>query len=135
MKVRMTKKSPGMKAAQKAPKGAGVTEFNLQDNGDETYTVLGADAAGNTFDISGVASITATSDNPAVVAVDTPGPTTFGAHAAQPAPSVGATAKVSVTATWTDGSVGPFTIDLGFTIQAGPVSGIVAVPSGAPTVH
>ncbi len=133
-KIKLTHKS-GHKAAAKAAKGAGPLDFNLQDNGDNTYTVLGVDAAGNQLDISGIASLTPapTSDNPGVT-VDVPSPMTVGVHAAVPAPAIGTVANLAVTATWTDGSVGPFTIAFTETVTAGPANSIVLVP-GAVTVH
>lgn len=135
MKAKLTKKGPGVRAAKPAPRGAGVTEFNLQDNGDNTFTVLGTNAAGNELDISGIASLQASSDNPAVITVDPPQGMTVGIHApTSPAPQIGQTANVTLTATFNDGSVGPFTISLPGTITAGPVTG-VAVNLGTPTVH
>jgi hypothetical protein len=123
------KATPPLKA------GAGVSDFNLQDNGDNTFTVLGVDKAGNTTDISAVAKLAAVSDNPAVITVDPPQGMTVGIHApVNPAPEVGAKANVTLTATWTDGSVGPFAITLPGTITGGPATGL-AVEIGTPTVH
>ena len=134
MKVAMTKKT--QHAAAKALKAGSPVpiQFNLQDNGDDTFTVLGVDAAGNTVDISGVASLQASSDAPAVVTVDAPSGMSSAIHAATPAPAVGATANITLTVTWTDGSVGPFTITWPVNIVAGPATGIVVQP-GTPTVH
>jgi len=132
--VKMVKKKSGMLSA--AVKGAKASPgvFLLQDNGDDTFTVLGADAAGATVDISAVATLTASSDNPAVVTVDTPTGMTSAIHAATPPPAVGATANITLTATWKDGSIGPFVVTWPQQITAGPVSGIVVTP-GVPTVH
>lgn len=137
LKVKLTKKAMNAPGPGPMPKGAGTTTFNIQDNGDETFTIMGETGSGNVVDISTVATITATSSDTAIVTADVPDPTktTFGAHAATPAPKVGDKAKVTIVATWTDGSVGPFTLELEFTIQAGPVTGLVAVPTGTPTVH
>ena len=129
--VTLTKKSAGKKSS----KAAGpVVGFNLQDNGDLTYTVFGVDAAGSQADISTVATLTASSDATDVVTVDAPVGMTGAIHAATPAPAVGATANISLTATWNDGSIGPFTITWPQTIIAGPVTGIEVQP-GTPTVH
>jgi hypothetical protein len=135
MKVKLTKKSPGMRSAGKLPKGASPTEFNLQDNGDNTFTVLGVNDAGNTVSIEDIATLEASSDNPAAITVDPPTGMTVGIHApTNPAPAPGATANVTLTATFTDGSIGPFSISIPGTITAGPVSGI-EVKLGTPTVH
>lgn len=136
MKCSITKKSAARGAPKPLARGAPPpSAFTLQDNADGTFTVLGADAAGNSLDISAVASITALSDNPAVVTVDTPAPMTLGVHApTAPAPAIGAVANVTVTATWTDGSIGPFTFTFSETITAGPAASILVVP-GPVTVH
>ncbi len=120
-----------------APKAAGpLTGFGIVDNGDQPYTMVGTDAAGNHIDLSAIASLTPapTSDNVAVVTVDPPVGMSFTAHAATPAPAVGATANINGTVTITDGRSGPFGFTLPETIQAGPVSGVIPVP-GVPTSH
>lgn len=135
MKVTCTKKLAHMSSgALKANKGAAVVAFNLQDNGDDTFTVLGTNAAGNTLDISTLATLTAVSDTPATVTVDPPVGMTSAIHAAVPAPKPGATANITLVATWNDGSVGPFTITWPIGITAGGATGITVVP-GTPTVH
>lgn len=138
LKVKLTKRAMNAPGPGPMPKGAGTTQFNIQDNGDETFTIMGETGSGNVVDISTVATISVTSDNPTAVTVDVPDPTktTFGAHAAvSPPPKIGDTAKVTIVATWNDGSAGPFTLELTFTVQAGPVTGLVAVPTGTPTIH
>jgi hypothetical protein len=135
MKCTLTKKSSSAKTATKASRGAAPpVNFNLQDNGDDTYTVFGVDAAGNQVDISTVATLAAVSDTPAVVTADAPVGMTGAFHAATPAPAINATATLTITATWTDGSVGPFVISQPLTIVAGPAAG-VAIQLGTPTVH
>lgn len=133
MTCRLSKKSNNRGAVKRAGAG-GIVGFDLQDNGDLTFTVFGTDAAGALVDISDVATLTATSSDSTVVTVDPPVKMSSAVHAAVPPPVVGATASISFTATWNDGSVGPFTIDWPQTIVAGPVTGI-AVQPGTPSVH
>lgn len=133
MTVKLTKGSKSMKASP-PHKGGPLVSFNLQDNGDLTFTVFGVDAAGAQVDISSVATLTATSDNTAIVTVDPPTGMSSAIHAPVPAPAVGATTTIHLTATWNDNSVGPFTIDWPQTITAGPVTGIVVSP-GTPSIH
>lgn len=133
-KVSMVKKSAHKKMATKAAKGAAVVDFQLQDDGSNKFTVLGVDAVGNTLDVSGIATLTATSDNPAVVTVDTPVGMESTVHAATgPAPAIGATANIILVATWNDASIGPFTVTWPMSITPGKVSGITVVP-GPPTI-
>lgn len=129
-KITLVKKSAQRKAAGRAAKGLAIVDFQLQDNGDDTFTVLGVDAGGNTADISSIATLTATSDNPSVLTVDTPVGMTSAMHAVGPLGS----ANITAVATWNDGSIGPFTVTLPVTVIAGPVTGVVIVP-GTPTVH
>jgi hypothetical protein len=131
--VTCVKKSAAKKAASGAKAAPGV--FVLQDNGDDTFTVMGADAAGNTVPLPATMSLTATSDAPAVVKVDAPTGFTSAIHAAVPAPAVGATANVTLTVT--DSAtppVGPFTITWPISIVASPLSGISVQP-GVPSIH
>jgi len=59
--------------------------FQLQDNGDDTFTVFGEDAAGNSLDIADVATLTnLASDNPAVLTVDAPVGMSSSMHAVGP---------------------------------------------------
>jgi hypothetical protein len=127
--VTLTKKS-AFATKKSTGKPAAVVNFQLQDNGDDTCTVLGVDAGGNTADISAVATIVVTSDAPTILTVDPPVGMTFAMHAVGP---LGA-ANVTAVATWNDGSKGPFTFTLPVTVVAGPATGVVIVP-GTPTVH
>jgi hypothetical protein len=133
MKCTLIKLSKGTKKSSKrAAAGDPVVEFQLQDNGDDSCTVLGVDAAGNTMDISAVATLTPapTSDNASIITVDGVVGMSFDMHAVGP---IG-TANVTAVATWNDGSVGPFTFTLPVRTQAGPANAIQIVP-GTPTVH
>jgi hypothetical protein len=138
MKVTMTKKGQGVRGAAPAKLKAGSlapVAFNLQDNGDLTYTVFGVDSVGAQSDISAVATLAAASDNTAVLTADAPVGMTGAVHTpTAPAPTPGQTANLTLTATLNDGNVGPFTIVWPFTIIAGGVTGITVQP-GTPTVH
>lgn len=132
MKVALVKKGvgQGQRVSRKLAAGdPAVTSFQLQDNQDDTYTVSGVDAAGFPVDISGVASLTPapTSADPTVLTVDAPTGMTFGVHGVKPGES-----DVTATATWNDGSLGPFTFILPTTVAAGPAGSIVVTP-GVPT--
>lgn len=127
--IKLVNKSSSKKAKAAAGSGA-VVNFQLQDNGDDTFTVNGVDAGGNVVDISTVATLAVTSDNTAVLTVDAPVGMTSAMHAVGP---VGA-ANVVAVATWKDGSLGPFTVTLPVTVTSGGATGIQIVP-GTPTVH
>lgn len=132
-KISMATKSS---AKARAPRAGGAAagpmqDFLLLDNQDNTFTVQGTDAAGATVDISTVATLTPapTSSDPTVLTVDTPTGMTGTVHALKPG-----SAKVTINATWTDGSVGPFTIDWPLTVSGSAATGLTIVP-GTPTVR
>ncbi len=104
-------------------------DFAFQDNQDDTYTVSGVDAAGAPVDISSVATIAATSDNAAVLTADPPTGMTGTVHGAAPG-----SANLTVTATWNDGSIGPFAITVPVAVTAGPATGL-KVDFGSPTIR
>ena len=126
--VKLVKKSAGLKAA--APGGKRKDgDFVLQDNQDDTFTVMGVDQAGAVIDISSVATIAVTSDNTAAFTVDPPTGMTFAGHGVAPG-----SAKVTIVATWNDSSIGPFTIDLPVTVSQSAATGITVTP-GTPTTR
>jgi len=127
--ITLVKKSAAKKAAIKPAAAGPVVNFTLQDNQDDTFTIFGTDAAGNTVDISGVATAVVTSDTVGILTVTSSG-MTGSMHAVGPVGS----AKITAVVTWTDGSLGPFTVTLPVTVSAGPTTGVVIVP-GVPTVH
>jgi hypothetical protein len=133
--VKLTKKGvgQGQRVAAKfdAKDHAALASFSMQDNNDDTYTVQGVDTAGFPVDISAVATLTPapTSADPTVLTVDPPTAMTFPVHGIKPGES-----DVTATATWNDGSLGPFTFTLPTTVTAGPAGGIVVTP-GVPTVR
>jgi hypothetical protein len=134
--IKLVKKSAQKKPAARAAAGAPAVDFVLQDNGDDTCTVLGVDAAGNSLDISGVASLTPapTSSDTTVLTVDAPIGMTFAMHAVGKLSTPGTPVVVTAVAAWTDGSKGPFTVTLPVDVTAGPAGGVVIVP-GVPTLR
>ena len=75
--IKLIKKSDNKKAAAAAPHKRGdppPASYNLQDNQDGSFTILGVDAAGAQVDISTVASLTPApiSTNTDVLTVDAP---------------------------------------------------------------
>lgn len=118
------------KKATVAPKAAGpLVAFVIQDNQDATFTVFGTDAAGAQVDISSVATLTVSSDNTSVLTVDPPVGMGSTVHGVAPG-----SANLTITATWTDGSVGPFTITQPVTCTGGTATGITVV-FGTPTIR
>ncbi len=117
-----------LKAAVKGGKPK-AGDFILIDNQDNTYSVHGVDAGGNAVDISAVATLTATSSDPAVLSADPPVGMTGAIHGLTPG-----TAVLTLTATWNDGSVGPFSIDAPGTVSGSAATGL-AVDFGTPTIR
>jgi hypothetical protein len=133
MKISLVKKSALTKTAAKSAKGAAApVAFQLIDNQNDTCTVMGVDSAGNQLDISSVATLTPapTSDNTAVLTIGAPTGMTFNMKAVGPTGS----ANVTATATWNDGSIGPFSFTLPVNVSAAPAGGIVIVP-GVPVLN
>lgn len=132
MKVKFLKKSKYQKFSALAPvaKGALATLVVLMDDQTAVCTVMGEDAAGNPVDISTVASLTPapTSDTPTVLTAGPVTGNTFPITAVAPG-----SANITVTATWNDGSIGPFTATLPVTVTAGPATGLI-INVGTPTV-
>ena len=95
-----------------------------------TITYAGADSNGNPVDISQVATLTPppTSDTPSVMTVGTP------TGMVLPVVSVAVgSVNIDATATWTDGSDGPFSIATPASVAVGPAGSLVAT-FGTPTV-
>src|SRR2546425_470658 len=119
--VKSTKAMPKL---AKAKVGDVQDTLVIQDNGDNTCTVLGVSAAGNDVDISDVATLTVTSSDVAFITVDAPAGMTFALHAVGP---IGHS-DVAATVTWNDGTIGPFDATLPVDVVAGPAGGIKIVP-------
>ncbi len=115
-----------LKAAAAAAGAAPHTDaFGLLDNENDTCTVTAVDAAGNPVALDpAVVTITAVSDNTAILTVDPPTGLTFKMTAVGPL----GTANVTATAMWSDGSRGPFSFTLPVEVKAGPATGVVIVP-------
>jgi hypothetical protein len=127
-------KSTGLKSAgqvRKAKAGDPVPSLVLLDTQDGAFTIFGVNHVGDKMDISGVATLgDVASDNPAVLTVDAPAGMTAQTHGL-----TAGTANVTVTATWNDGSVGPFTITIPATVSTDPTVTGLAVEFGPPTVR
>lgn len=125
--VKLLKKGHGKRAAAPAKKGAPPPgDFGLVDNGDATFTVVGLDAAGNEVDISAVATLDPppSSDDTSIITVDPPSGMTSAMHAVGPVTPPGSPVHVTATATWIDGSVGPFSFTLNVSTFTGAATGI-----------
>jgi hypothetical protein len=136
-KVSLVKKSaPGTRMGARGTKAGPVVDFQFVDNEDDTCTVQGLDAVGNTVDISAVATLTPvpTSSDVTKVVVDPPNGMTFAIHAVGPVTTPGSPVQIAVTATWNDSSLGPFSFSLPVDVVVGPAASIIIVP-GTPTVH
>lgn len=128
--IKKVKKSAGMRAGKPLKAGdPDPASYILLDSDDGSFTIQGKDAAGAVVDISEVATLTVSSDTPAVLTVDTPSGMSCACHGVTPG-----TAQVTAVATWTDGSVGPFTISFTATVGAGPATGLV-ITFGTPTIR
>ena len=134
-KVVLLKKGHGKKIMKAAAAGP-VQDYAFVDNGDNTMTVMGTDAAGNLVDISAVATLTPppTSSDPTLITVDAPIGMTFAQHAVGKLSVPGSPVQVTATATWTDASQGPYAFTLPEDVVAGAVTG-VAIQPGVPTLH
>ena len=114
-------RKPRAAAGAKATGGS----FAIQDNEDGTFTVFGTTASGQQVDISSVATLTAASDAPAVLEVDAPVGMTCGLHGLTPG-----NVNLTVTATWNDGSIGPFTF-----VESDQVTAVADPVTGLQIVH
>ncbi len=119
-------------ALPKAKLGDTDTNFTIFDSEDGHYTVHGHTASGKDADISAVATLTATSDNPAIFTASAP----VGMAGDVKAVAAG-TANLVLVATWNDPSagIGPFTITVPGVVNPtpDPVTGL-GVLFGTPTI-
>lgn len=126
MKWTLKKLAKGQKAApaplKLKPGAPAPAAFELHVGDDGSVTIFGVNDQSNQVDISGVATLGVVSNNTSIVTVDTPVGMTFNEHAV----AVG-DAAVTCTATWNDGSIGPFSADDNLSVVAnppGPVTGL-----------
>ena len=119
----------GAKNMAKAGGKATADVLVLVDNQDDTVSIFGQDSQGAQVDISSVATLAVTSGDTTVLTVDPPTGMTFQMHGVKPGHS-----DVAITATWNDGSIGPFSATLPCDIIAGPATSLVIVP-GVPVAR
>lgn len=123
---------PGATAAAttaKAKAAADVLDFVITDDGSSVCTVYGVDARGAQVDVSALATLTPapTSSDSTKITVDPPSAMTFAMHAVA-VTTPGSPVSVTATATFNDGSRGPFTFTLPCDVVAGGVTGITIQP-------
>jgi hypothetical protein len=111
--------------------------FGILPGQSDSFTVVGLDAAGNPVDLSSVASLSnLVSENTAILTVDPAVGMTSTCHTITTAPggvpAVGST-DVDATATWTDGSDGPFSIVQPVVVAVGP-AGSLGIQFGTPVI-
>ena len=95
-----------------------------------TWTLDGTDTAGDLVDISAVADASGSVDDPTIMSLDP----LVGGVTGHCVPLKVGTAKLSVTGTWKDGSIGPFSDTLTCVVTQGPVTGVVVSVNGTPVV-
>lgn len=115
----------GAKAAKKFRAGDQVGSFTITDdpNTPNGYKVMATNLAGDILDVSDVASIVVTADN-GNASFSVQGPTTFTAQGLAQGDCT-----ATITLTWTDGSVGPFSGDVLFHVQPGGPTGLIVTPA------
>jgi hypothetical protein len=118
------KKSAFSTLKKAAPKAAPVSP-TLIDNEDESWTLAIVDATGAVLPVGSYTAPTVTevSDTPSVLTID---PSSAGLTLLVDCVTAGA-ANVTVTATAPDGSYGPFTLVIAFTVAAGGPAGLTAI--------
>jgi hypothetical protein len=129
--VTLQRKGPGMKAGKVMKAGLGDPapgEYALQVDEDGSVTVFGKNSNKENVDISDVATLQATSDNPAALQVDSPNGMSVAYHGA----GVGK-AKVTLVASENNGKW-TFTIDDPCDIAGDAVRGLV-INHGTPTAR
>lgn len=127
--MRKSAKTFASKSPSKADKFGAEGELTLLDHEDGSYTVLGVTLGGNEVDISGVATLEVVSDNESVISIHEITGMFVKTHAAGQG-----SCKLVNTATWNDGSIGPFVFDLPGTVTLGPAAGL-KVKLDPPTPH
>jgi hypothetical protein len=123
------KKTMGPKAIPAAKPGA-VVNYQITDADNGSFTVNGVNAAGDVIDISSLATMTVTSDTPAVCTVAAP----VGMGDQIQGLSVG-TANLTIVVTFTSGTPAPLTVVQPVTVAADPNITGLAVNLGTPVVR
>lgn len=125
--IKLVKKSKAKAASPHATAAPG--SLLLLDNENSTGTLSGADAAGNSVPLDPtLVTLTVASDTPTVCTATVSG-TTVNAVAV-----AAGSANLTITATWSDGSVGPFTITAPVSVGVGPATGLL-ITWGTPVVN
>lgn len=125
-KCKMVPKGQTAAKAQSGAKAEGDL-FSINDLGSGKLSVTGHDANGvGGIDLSGIATLTATSSDPSVLTVDAP----VGMTAQCKAVKAGRV-TISLVATWNDGSIGPFAIDVTAEVVARTAAGLDVVFTAA----
>jgi hypothetical protein len=115
----------------KAKVGDPVPNFAIFDNEDGTFSIFGTSPSNPKIDISSVATLTTVSSDTTLVTVDPPTGFTDAFHALKAGNPI-----ITATATWNDGSKGPFSLDLPLVITTDPNSATgLGVTFGTPTVR
>jgi len=128
---KLLKKSLLKAPLKAAAKGVGVgPDFILIDNQNDTATVAGIDSVGNPTTLDpNIVSITVSSSDMTILTVGTPTGLTFPFSTTGKLSVPGTPVVLTATATWSDGSVGPFTGTLPVDVVAGPTSGVIVIPA------
>ncbi len=127
---------PSLKAMAKPKASTPPLEVGIVDNGDQPITYVGVDSQGNPVDLTGLATVTATSSDPSKMTVDIQPPPVVGVavHTQGPLTVPGTPVVIEATITANDGSFGPFVVDADYDIKAGGPTGAQPV-LGAVTTH
>jgi hypothetical protein len=127
--IKLVKKS-GLRAAQAHKPGAPITgDFQLVDNGNQSFTVQGIDAAGNPVDLTSTFTLSVSSGDTARVTVGAMTGMTFSLSAVGPLTLPGVPAVIAVVATAIPPvTAGPFTASLPVDVVPGTPTGVQIVP-------
>jgi hypothetical protein len=105
-------------------------DFILVDNGNQSFTVQGVDAAGNPVDLTTTFTLAVSSSNTTLVTVGSVTGMTFSLVAVGPLSVPGSPVMVTVVATGIPPvTAGPFTATLAVDVVAGGATGIQIVPN------
>ena len=119
-RVRRLSKGQQAPVCARAKPGAGHTAFTISVDDHDVCTVFGVDQHGNDVDISGLATLTASSDNTAIMTIDNVAGVQFTMRPAGPT----GLANAAVVVTWNDHSIGPFSASMAVTWTNGAITGI-----------
>lgn len=118
------KKSAKPARAFKAGDPVGTFTITDDPNKPGNFVVHATNLAGDILDVSAVATIGVTADASGNATFQTTGAVSFAAQGVKQGQ-----ATATITLTWTDGSVGPFTGDVLFNVNPGGPTGLVVTPA------